>query len=338
MRALSIQSFTGPDGLALVERPCPVPGPSEVRVRVVATAVNRADLLQSRGRYPAPPGVPADVPGLELAGVVVACGPGCERLRLADRVMCIVGGGSYADEAVVDERVCVRVPAELPLAVAGALPEALITAHDALVVRGGARSGSHVLIHAATSGIGTMAIRVARAVGAEVTATTRRPDAVGRLRELGAHRVVVVGADGLEAALVREGLVGSVQTVLELVGAPYMAGDLAALATEGVVVVVGTLDSARVDLDLATLMRKRARIQGTVLRARSLEEKVRATEAAFALAERVGFPALEPVIACRYTLETAADAHRRVLDGGLIGRVAIDVAPEAFVRDTATRP
>jgi NADPH:quinone reductase len=334
MRSISIQAFTGPDGLALVEAPRPEPSDREVCVRVVTTAVNRADLLQSLGRYPAPPGAPADVPGLEFAGIVEACGPGCERLRVGDRVMAIVGGGSYAESVRVDERVCAIVPPELDLALAGAIPEALVTAHDALVTRGGLAAGKRVLVHAATSGIGTMAVRIARAIGAEVWATTRRAETAEALRAIGADHVLVIGAEGLEAAVQSAGLAGRVDTVLELVGAPYIAGDLAALALEGAIVVVGTLDHPKANVDLSMLMRKRARLQGTVLRARSLDEKVAASEAAFALASAVGFRALEPVIAARYPLERVAEAHRRVVAGGMVGRVAIDVAPEAFVRET----
>ncbi len=336
MRAMSIQAFSGPEGLALVERPSPIPTGREVRVRVVATAVNRADLLQSLGRYPAPPGAPADVPGLEFAGVVEQAGDGCSSLRAGDRVMAIVGGGSYADELVVDERVCARVPDSMSLAVAGALPESLVTAHDALVTRGGLAAGKRVLVHAATSGIGTMALRIARALGAESWATTRRAETADALRALGADQVLVVGEAGLEAAVKDAGLTGTVHTVLELVGARYVAGDLAALAPEGVIVVVGTLDGAKLELDLGALMRKRARLQGTVLRARTLDEKIAASEAAFGFAARAGFGAVEPVIAARYPLEAAAEAHRAVQRGGMIGRVAIDVAPEPVV--VKTRP
>jgi NADPH:quinone reductase-like Zn-dependent oxidoreductase len=334
MRAISIQAFTGPEGLALVERPSPTPTGREVRVRVVATAVNRADLLQSLGRYPAPPGAPADIPGLEFAGVVDATGEACQTLRVGDRVMAIVGGGSYAEALLVDERVCARVPEAMSLAVAGALPESLVTAHDALVTRGGLASGKRVLVHAATSGIGTTALRIAKAVGAESWATTRRAETADALRALGADHVVVVGEEGLEAAVKGAGIAGTIHTVLELVGARYVAGDLAALAPEGAIVVVGTLDGAKLDLDLGALMRNRARLQGTVLRARTLEEKVVASEAAFGLAARAGFASVEPVIAARFPLAEAAEAHRAVQRGGMIGRVAIDVAPEPAVGET----
>lgn len=334
MRAVAIQDFVGIEGLACVDRPDPIPTGREVRVRVVSTAVNRADLLQCLGRYPAPPGSPADIPGLEFAGIVDACGPDCRVLAVGDRVMAIVGGGSYAEALLVDERVCAPVPDALGLDVAGALPEALVTAHDALVTRGGLSAGRRVLVHAATSGIGTMALRIARALGAEVWATTRRASTAVELRALGADEVIVVGAAGLEAAVKDHALAGTVHTVLELVGAPYIAGDLVALAPEGAIVVVGTLDHPRVDLDLGALMRKRAKLQGTVLRARSLDEKIAASGAAFDFATRVGFDALVPVIAARYPLEAVREAHRRVLAGGMVGRVAIDVAPEARVRET----
>ena len=337
MRAISIQAFTGPDGLALVERPSPIPTGRDVRVRVVATAVNRADLLQSLGRYPAPPGAPSDVPGLEFAGVVDAVGEACTKLRAGDRVMAIVGGGSYAEELLVDERVCARVPETMTLAIAGALPESLVTAHDALVTRGGLSAGKRVLVHAATSGIGTMALRIAKAVGAESWATTRRAETADALRALGADHVLVVGDEGLEEAVKRARIEGTVHTVLELVGARYVAGDLAALAPEGAIVVVGTLDGAKLELDLGVLMRKRARLQGTVLRARTLDEKIAASEAAFGLAAKAGFEAVAPVIAARFPLAEAAEAHRAVQRGGMIGRVAIDVAPEPGVGDTSAK-
>jgi NADPH:quinone reductase-like Zn-dependent oxidoreductase len=337
MRAIAIQAFTGPDGLVLVERPSPIPTGREVRVRVVATAVNRADLLQSLGRYPAPPGSPSDIPGLEFAGIVDAVGEGCTSLRAGDRVMAIVGGGSYAEELVVDERLCARVPERMPLAVAGALPESLVTAHDALVTRGGLARGDRVIVNAATSGIGTMALRIAKAIGAETWATTRRAETADDLRALGADHVLVVGEEGLEAAVKESGIGGTVRTVLELVGARYIAGDLAALAPEGAIVVVGTLDGAKLDLDLGALMRKRARLQGTVLRSRSLMEKIAASEAAFAFAAWAGPAAIEPVIAARFSVQRAPEALRAVQRGGLIGRVAIDVAPEPNVGDTPER-
>jgi NADPH:quinone reductase-like Zn-dependent oxidoreductase len=191
-----------------------------------------------------------------------------------------------------------------------------------------------VLVHAATSGIGTTALRIAKAVGAESWATTRRAETADALRALGADHVVVVGEEGLEAAVKGAGIAGTIHTVLELVGARYVAGDLAALAPEGAIVVVGTLDGAKLDLDLGALMRKRARLQGTVLRARTLEEKVVASEAAFGLAARAGFASVEPVIAARFPLAEAAEAHRAVQRGGMIGRVAIDVAPEPAVGET----
>lgn len=338
MRAMAIGEFVGIDGLGLVEREAPKPQGREVRVRVVATAVNRADLLQCLGRYPAPAGSPADIPGLEFAGIVDAVGEACTQFDVGARVMAIVGGGSYAESLVVDERLCARVPEFMSLAVAGALPESLITAHDALVTRGGVAARKRVLVHAATSGIGTMALRIARALGAEVWATTRRENVAADLRAIGADHVVIVGAGGLDAAVVAAGLAGTVDMVLELVGAPYIAGDVAALAPEGTIVVVGTLDHARVELDLGALMRKRASLRGTVLRSRTLDEKIAASRSAFAFAERAGFDAVMPVIGARFPLEAMAQAHRQVLAGGIVGRVAIDVAHEARVRDTLGQP
>ncbi len=338
MRVMAIRESIGPDGLFLEQRPMPVPGPREVRVAVVATAVNRADLLQSLGKYPAPIGAPADVPGLEFAGVVSELGAECTQLTLGERVMGIVAGGSYAEHLVVDERLCVRVPAGMPLAVAGALPEALVTVHDALVTRGGLQGGMRLLVHAATSGIGTMAVKLGRALGAEVWASTRRASASEPLREIGADHVLLVGDQGLEAAVAEAKIAGTVHVILELVGAAYLPGDLQAIRTGGAIVVVGTLGHARAEFELGTLMRKRACLHGTVLRSRTIDEKITATHAAFSVAERVGLGALQPVIAARFALADAADAHRRVLLGDRVGRVAIDVAPEGFLGETTGDP
>lgn len=262
-------------------RTLPEPGPHEIVVDVAATGLNRADLLQRRGLYPAPPDAPPDILGLEYAGVVSARGPGAERHAVGARVMGIVGGGALAARVVVHEDEAMAVPPQLSLAQAAAVPEAFLTAHDALCEQGGMRAGDRVLIHAVASGVGSAAAQLASAAGAEVIGTTRTARKLERLAPaLAAWRAEtrlrgVVVEDGQFAAAT-----GEVDLVLDLVGASYFAQNLAAIAPRGRWIVVGALGGVRVDLPLGTLLAKRLTLRGTVLRSRSRAEKI-AVAAAF---------------------------------------------------------
>ena len=195
MRAIAITKFGGPEVLALVEKPAPEPSRGEVRVRVRATAVNRADLLQRMGHYPAPADSPPDVPGLEIAGEVDAVGPGCERLKVGDRVFGLVGGGGYAEYVVSHERALARIPEGMAFEDAAAVPEAFVTAHDAIVTQAELRAGETLLVSACGSGVGTAAVQLAHAMGAIVVGTARTGDKLEKCKALGMD-VGVVPADG----------------------------------------------------------------------------------------------------------------------------------------------
>src|ERR1700728_1018585 len=259
MRAATIR-----DGEVLLEEhPDPTPGDGEVLVRVRAAGLNGADMMQRRGLYPAPPGSPQDIPGMELAGVVDALGAGAERFAVGDRVMAIVGGGAQAELMTVHERLLMPVPQDLDWPAAGGLPEVFTTAHDAVFVQAELRSGERLLMHGGAGGVGTAAIQLARAGGARVTAPVR-------------HEGLRDGCAGLGAEVIApEGFAehGPFDVILELVGAPNLAENLKGLATGGRICVIGVSAGAKGELNLLALMGKRARIHGSTLRARSLEEK-----------------------------------------------------------------
>ncbi len=325
MRAVVITKSGGPEVLAIVDRPLPTPSRGEVRVRVRATAVNRADLLQRLGAYPAPPDAPADIPGLELAGEVDAVGPGVERLAIGDRVMGLVGGGAYAEAIVSHERALARIPAGLSFEEAAAIPEAFVTAHDALVTQAGLTSGEVVLVHAVGSGVGTAAAQLAQALGAYVIGTARTPDKLERARSLGMD-AGVVPTDGTFADAVKVHAPDGAHVVLELVGGGYLAEDLRCLRTKGRIVLVGLLAGARTELDLGKVLHRRARIFGTVLRSRPLEEKLAAMRA---FEEQVvplfARGKLRPVIDGVMPLAEAAAAHTRMASNAGFGKIVLRV-------------
>ena len=312
--------------LQLVERDAPAPAAGEIRVAVAACGVNRADLLQRRGHYPPPAGVPVDVPGLEYAGVVDALGDGVTRWGVGDRVMGLVGGGSYAESIVTHADEAVRVPDDMSLADAAAVPEVFITAHDALFMRLAVQSGERVLVHAVASGVGTAALQLAKAAGAFVIGTTRSADKLERARALGLDVAVRAGERwAIDVLQATDG--AGVDAIVDLVGAAYFDQNLQVLAPRGRVVVVGTTSGARTQIDLSVLMRKRATLVGTVLRARTLAEKIEATRAF----ERDVMPlfasgAVRPVVDRAFTLEQAADAHRFIESNQSFGKVVLTVS------------
>jgi putative PIG3 family NAD(P)H quinone oxidoreductase len=326
MRAIVIREPGGPEVLEMRDVPMPEPSRGEVRVRVRATAVNRADLLQRMGHYPAPPGAPADIPGLELAGEVETVGSDVTELAHGDRVMGIVGGGSYAEYAVVHARTLARMPEGTSFADAAAIPEAFLTAWDAIVAQGRLSSGETVLVHAAGSGVGTAALQIASAIGARTIGTMRTPQKLGRARELGLKDgIVVEGAKFADEVLARTAGRG-VDVVLELVGGAYVAQDILCLAPRGRIIVVGTMAGAKVDLDLGLLMRKRAELRGTMLRFRPLEEKILAGQALQRhLVPLFDSGALRPVVDRVLPLARAADAHRLMQNGDTFGKLVLEV-------------
>ncbi len=310
---------SGETGPVVADRADPIAGTGELLVRVRAAGINNADLLQVRGRYPAPPGSPPDIPGLELAGEVVGLGPGAARFAIGDRVMAVVGGGAQAALAVVHERAAMPVPGVMGWQEAGGFPEAFTTAHDALFTQAGLSVGERVCVHGAAGGVGTAAVQLAAAAGARVVATVRR-------ESLRADVEALAGAGGSVIAVDPVGFAshGPFDVILELVGGPNLGDDVAALATGGRIAVIGVGAGAKAELDLMALMGARGRISGSTLRARPLEGKAtaaRAVEAhvlALVEAGRIRVPVL-----ATYPLEEAAAAYARFSESGKLGKVVI---------------
>jgi putative PIG3 family NAD(P)H quinone oxidoreductase len=310
MRAATISDGS----VAVAEHSDPEPGKNEVLVRVRAAGVNGADMLQRKGAYPAPPGSPADIPGLELAGEVAALGPGASRFSEGDRVMAIVGGGGQGELAVVHERGAMPVPDALDWPAAGGFPEVFTTAHDAIFSQAGLKPGERLLVHGGAGGVGTAAIQLGRASGARVTATVRSAEKRAGVEELGA---TAIDPDGFEEH-------GPFDVVLELVGAPNMPGNLKALAMLGRIVVIGVGAGPKAEVNLLALMGKRGRISASTLRARPLEEKALAQR----LVERHVLPLVENgavrvPLAETYPLDRVEDAYERFAAGGKLGKIVL---------------
>ncbi|MBA3304049.1 MAG: NAD(P)H-quinone oxidoreductase [Acidimicrobiia bacterium] len=324
MRAVVLESYGGPEALTLTEVPDPVPGPEEVVVDVVATALNRADLLQRMGLYPGPP-MAHEIPGMEFAGRVAAVGERAPRWSPGDEVMGIVGGGAYAERLATHERQVLAVPASVGVADAAAIPEAWITAWDALVAQGGLRTGGVALVHAGASGVGTAAIQVAKAVGARV-AVTASAGKVAACTELGADLAVDYGSEDFVAAVKQFTAGVGVDVVLDVIGGDYLARNLDALRTGGRIVQVGVMGGGSATFPLGLLLPKRATIVGTVLRARPLEEKIAVTQA-FGRQLLGGFDdgRCRPVIDTRFGLDDIADAHRHMESNANVGKIVVDV-------------
>lgn len=325
MRAVVLHSYGGPEVLTIEDVPDPTAGPEEVVVDVVATALNRADLLQRRGLYAGPPAA-HEIPGLEYAGRVTAAGERTTLWKIGDEVMGIVGGGAYAERLAVHERQVLAVPASVGVADASAIPEVFITAWDALVLQGGLASGRSALVHAGASGVGTAAIQIAKAIGARifVTCSTTKVDAC---LALGADAAIDYGTeDFVEAARRLTGGRG-VDVVLDVIGGDYVERNLDALAVQGRIVQVGVMAGGATSINLGKLLPKRATIVGTVLRARPLEEKIAVTRR-FALEVLPLFDRglLHTVIDSRFPIDRIADAHAHMESNANIGKIMVDVA------------
>jgi NADPH:quinone reductase len=328
MRAVVFHGKGGPDIISVEELPDPVPSRGEVLVRVRAAALNRADLLQRRGLYPPPPGTRADVPGLELAGEVAAVGEGVRSWKPGDRVMAITAGEAQAELCLVHERMLLPIPEGLSCEEAGALMEAGVTSHDALFTLGGLRPGATVLVHAVGSGVATLALQLARAAGATAIGTSRTASKLERARALGLdHGLLVDGTPPRFAEEVRR-LTGGQGTplVLEFVAGPYLAEDVAALATGGRIVIIGTMGGAKVELDLGLLMRARGSVTGTVLRPRPLEEKVAATRAfGRDVLPLIAAGKVKPVVDAVLPLEAVREAHQRLDRNDSFGKIVLSM-------------
>ena len=321
MRAIAITKPGGPEVLTLVERPLPEPSRGEARVRVRATAVNRADLLQRIGVYPAPADSPPDIPGLEFAGEVDALGDGATRFSIGDRVFGLAGGGGYAEALVAHERALARIPDGIGFEDAAAIPEAFITAHDAMVTQAGLTAGETLLVHAVGSGVGTAAVQLGRALGAFVIGTARTVEKLERAKSLGMDSGVVP-RDGKFADAIK--LIGNPSVVLELVGGAYVNEDLRCLRLQGRIVIVGLMAGAKAEIELSRMLDRRARVIGTVLRARPLEQKIAAMRA---FEEQVvplfARGKLVPVVDCVMPLADAAAAHARMASNDTFGKIVL---------------
>ena len=326
MKAVVFAGKGGPEVVEVREVPDPAPSRGEVLVRVRAAALNRADLLQRRGLYPPPPGTREDVPGLELAGEVVKAGEGVTAWKPGDRVMAIASGEAQAELALVHERMLLPVPEGLTLEQAGAIPEAGITSHDALFTLGGLRPGWPVLVHAVGSGVSTAAVQIAKAAGATVIGTSRTADKLERARALGLDHGILVSRDEPRFADEVRKITGrrGVPLVLDFVGAPYAAENVAALAAGGRIVVIGTMGGPKATLDLGALMRARGSVIGTVLRPRPLDEKVAATQAfARDVLPLLASGRVKPVVDEVLPMARAREAHERMERNESFGKLVL---------------
>ena len=312
MIAVTFLGAGGPEVMSVGERPDPVPLPSEVLVRVTHAGLNPADLIQRAGNYPAPPGSPADIPGLEVAGTVIACGESVTTWRAGDRVFGLVGGGGLSDTVAVHERHVARIPDNLTDREAAAVPEAFITAHDAVFTRAGLAMGETLFVNGASGGVGTAAVQLGVATGARVLANSRSHS----------DALVDLGAEPCPLSEAR-----CVDVVLELVGASNLQASLEALAVRGRIIVVGTGAGADAEISLRALMGRRASLMGTVLRARHMEEKAAAVQVfARSVVPQIASGRVRPVIDRVFPVAEAAAAFDHLAAPGKLGKVLLELA------------
>ena len=322
MKAVIITRPGGPDVLEVQERATPEPGSGQIRVRVRASALNRADLLQREGNYPVPPGYPADIAGMEYAGEVDALGPGAMLWKRGDRVMGIIGGGGHAEYLCVHEREAMPAPKSMAWDDAAAIPEVFLTAYDTLFNRLDVRMGETVLIHAVGSGVGTAAVQIARVAGARVIGTARSADKLERAKELGLD-VGIDASRGDWATQIESGG-AAINAIIDLVGGNYLEGNLRVIAPRGRIVVVGLTAGAIAQFNMGALLRKRATIVGTTLRARPLEEKIQLQRE---FAER-GVPLFDkglfkPIVDSVLTFDEIRKAHELMQSNKTFGKIVL---------------
>ncbi|HEY7569530.1 MAG TPA: NAD(P)H-quinone oxidoreductase [Gemmatimonadaceae bacterium] len=328
MRAAYIARFGEPNGLEIRDVPEPQVPARHVLVRVRAAGLNRADLMQRAGKYPPPADVPKEIPGLEFAGEVVRCGDGASRWREGDRVFAITGGGAQAEYVSSHEDMLASVPGRLSDVEAGAVPEAYITAYDALIGQAGLKAGERVLIHAVASGVGLAAVQICRAWGAIPYGTSRTEAKLDRARSIGLEAGVALGSD--PGAILARGAAwtGGVgfDVVLDLVGGDYVSPSLEVLAPRGRLMLVGTMAGSRANVDLRRILGMRLTLRGTVLRGRSLQEKIAAMRAfTDEVVPRLANGTLAPVIDATYPLAQIDAAYARLESNSTVGKVVLTI-------------
>jgi len=322
-KAIRIREPGGPEVLEVGEIELPTPGSSQVMVEVAAAGLNRADCLQRRGFYPAPPGVPADVPGLEFAGVVDSVGDAISAWKPGDRVMGIVGGGSMATRVVTEAAELMPVPKELSLEEAAAVPEVFLTAYDAIVLQGGLQAGQTVLLHAVASGVGTAAIQIASALGATTVGTSRTAHKLPRCTELGLTHAVLV-EEGQFADTVLAAVPEGANVVLDTIGAAYLSQNVKVIAKKGRIIVIGLMGGAKGELALGALLAKRASIHGSVLRSRSAAEKAELTKSfTDEMLGRFATGELKPIIDDVLPMTDIQSAHQRMDTNQTFGKLVL---------------
>jgi NADPH2:quinone reductase len=325
MRAIVYTAAGGPEVIAVKEVPAPTAGQGQIRVRVRAAGVNRADIYQRKGGYAAPPGWPTDIPGLEYAGDVETVGPGVTQWRIGDRVMGLVGGGAQAELLVVRDVEALPIPQQLSYTEAGAIPEVFYTAYDALVIRGRLKAGERVLIHAVGSGVGTAAAQIAKHLGASVIGTSRSSAKLAQAAPYG----VDVGIDTSRTPL-RDAIGGPVDLIVDVIGGPALADHVAILSLKGRLVILGLMGGRKGEIELDQLLQRRLEIIGSVMRSRKPDERA---SLVLELAERLvplfearnGSPVLRPVVDRVYPMEQIAQAHGVMERNENFGKLVLEI-------------
>ena len=313
--------------ITVEDRPVPEPGPGEIRVRVHGAGLNRADLLQRLGFYPAPPGSPVDIPGLEFAGVVDVCGPGVEEPAVGRPVFGVCGGGAQAEYLIVPAVHAAVVPPNLDLVEAGGVPEVFVTAHDAMRTRARLQPGEHVLVHAVGSGVGTAVVQLAKAFGCTVTGTARTQSKLDDARALGLDHAILAPREVEPLAFAQEIAAngGAPNVVIDLVGGVYVPAEVTAISPGGRIVIVGTLAGGAPTVPLLGLMQKRAEMHGTVLRPRSVEDKAAATMAFVKeVVPMLADGRIRPIVDRVFSIDDAEAAYALLDTDTTFGKVILD--------------
>ncbi len=328
MKAAWIASFGGPEVLKIREVSRPIPGREDILVRVRASALNRADLLQRQGKYPPPAGYPVEIPGIEFAGEIAETGSSVRKWKPGQRVFGLIGGAAHAEYVTTHQDLVAEIPDNLEWTAAAAVPEAFITAHDALWIQAALRPGETVLINAVGSGVGLAAVQLVRAMQAIPYGTSRTAAKLDQAKQYGMHEGLVVrdNFDDLLATVDQLTRGQGINVMLDLVGGPYVKAGQKLLALKGRMILVGTVGGGSYELESRYVMSKRLHIRGTVLRARSLEEKIRATQAfASEAVPLLASGVLRPTIDSTFALDDIAEAHRRLESNQSTGKVVIQI-------------